>query len=74
MDKITDPFVTAISDFQAPQASFSANKFLLVGDTLALFRPHIAQSINQAAIDCMLLEKVLKGKIDFSEWEKQVTQ
>ena len=72
VDKITSPFVTAISDCQAPRASFFANKLLLVGDALALFRPHIAQSTNQAATDCMLLEQTLKGEMDFSEWEKQV--
>ena len=74
VDKITSPFVTAISDCQAPRASFFANKLLLVGDALALFRPHIAQSTNQAATDCMLLEQTLRGKMDFSEWEKQVTR
>ena len=72
VDKITSPFVTAISDCQAPRASFFANKLLLVGDALALFRPHIAQSTNQAATNCMLLEKTLIGEMDFSEWEKQV--
>ena len=72
VDKITSLFVTAISDSQAPRASFFANKLLLVGDALALFRPHIAQSTNQAATHCMLLEKTLIGEMDFSEWEKQV--
>ena len=74
VNKINRPFTTAISDFQAPQASFFANKLLLVRDALALFRPHIAQSINQAATDCMLLEKVMRGEMDVPEWEKQVMQ
>ena len=68
------PFVTVISDYQAPQASFFGDHLLLVGDALALFQPHIAQSTNQAATDCMLLEKVPKGEMDFPEWEKQVMQ
>ncbi len=74
VNKITTPFVTAISDFQASQASFFDNKVLLVGDALALFRPYIAQSTNQAATDCMLLEKVLKGEMDFPEWKKKVME
>ena len=74
VNKITNPFVTAPSDCQVPQASFFGDHLLLVGDALGLFRPHIAQNTNQAATDCMLLEKVLKGEMDFSEWEKQVMQ
>ena len=74
VDKITSPFVTAISDFQAPQASFFDGRLLLVGDALSLFRPHIAQSTNQAATDCMFLRKVLQGEMNFPEWEKEVMQ
>ena len=74
VNKITNPFVTAISDRQAPQASFFSDHLLLVGDALGLFRPHIAQNTNQAATDCMLLEKFLKGEMGFPEWEKQVMQ
>jgi hydroxymethylglutaryl-CoA reductase len=38
-------------------------KLLLVGDALAQFRPHVGSSTNQAALDALLLEKVLKGEM-----------
>ena len=72
LNKITQPFLTAVSDTIAPQASFFDGKLLLVGDALALFRPHIAASTNQAALNCLLLEKVLKGEMEISSWESQV--
>ena len=73
MSKITQPFITAISDYAAPQASFFDGKLLLVGDALALFRPHIGSSTNQCAMNCLLLERVLEGRMSLSEWERRVT-
>lgn len=72
IDKIDQPFITAISDTIAPQASFFEGKLLLVGDALALFRPHVGVSTNQAALQCLLFEKVLKGALSLPEWEKRV--
>jgi 2-polyprenyl-6-methoxyphenol hydroxylase-like FAD-dependent oxidoreductase len=72
LDKIDSPFVTAISDCISPQASFYNSKLFLVGDALALFRPNVAQSTNQAALHCLLLEKLLQGKITLSAYEQQV--
>ena len=74
VDKIKVPFVTAVHEFQAPRARFLDDKLLLVGDALALFRPHIAQATNQCATDCLLLEKVLNGDKKMSQWEKEVMQ
>ena len=74
ISSITEPFVTAISDFESPRARFFNDKLLLVGDALTLFRPHLAQSTNQAATDCLLLEKVVSGQMNVAEWEKQVLQ
>ena len=74
VSNIVDPFVTAISDYEAPRASFFDGKLLLVGDALALFRPHLAASTNQAATHCLLLEQVLKGDTTLANWEKQVLQ
>jgi len=71
LDKIDSPFVTAISDCISPQASFYNNKLFLVGDALALFRPNVAQSTNQAALHCLLLEKLLQGEITSSAYEQQ---
>ena len=73
VNKITQPFITAVSDYAAPQTSVFDGKLLLVGDALALFRPHIGSSTNQCAMNCLLLQKVLEGQLSFSEWERRVT-
>lgn len=72
VNNIKQPFVTAISDTIAPRASFFDGKIFLVGDALALLRPNIAQSTNQAAFDCLSMEKLLEGKISLIEWERRV--
>ena len=72
ISKISGPFVQKITDSSSPQASFLDGKVLLVGDALAHFRPHIAFSTNQAAFDCLQLERYLNGEISMSEWESQV--
>lgn len=74
LENTRQPFISAISDSIAPRASFFDGKLLLVGDAFALFRPHIALSTNQAALHCILLEKVLKGEMSLSEWEREVIQ
>lgn len=73
VNKITQPFITAVSDYAAPRASYFDGKLILVGDALALFRPHVGSSTNQCAMDCLLLEQVLEGRISLSEWERRVT-
>ena len=70
--KVKTPFVTAVADFQASQSSFLDGKVLLVGEALALFRPHVAQSTNQSAAGCMLLEKVMKGDVELLAWQYEV--
>ena len=70
--KTTQPFISSVSDSIAARASFFDGKLLLVGEALALFRPHIALSANQAAMDCLLLKKALEGEITMKEWERRV--
>ena len=74
ISQITNPFVTAISDHEASRATFFDGRVLLVGDALALFRPHLALSTDQAARHCLSLEKVLLGNTTVQEWEKEVLQ
>lgn len=64
--------ISVIHEYASPKALFHDNKVLLVGDALALFRPHAALSFNQAAKDCLLLEDVMRKKIDLRAWEKGV--
>ncbi len=72
LDKTRQPFISTISDSIAPRAAFFDGKLLLVGDAFALFRPHIALSTNQAALHCLLSEKLLTGRITIAQWEDQV--
>ncbi len=68
------PFIQAITDVAAPQASFYDGKLVLVGDGLTGFRPHVASSTGQVAFDALLLAKVVKGELDIKDWEQQVLE
>lgn len=72
IQKTAQPFISAIHDYVAPQATFYDEKLLLVGEALTLFRPHLALSFNQAALHCLLLEQVMKGETTMRSWKRQV--
>ena len=74
VNKTNHPFLSAIHDYASPRAAFYDNKLLMVGEALALFRPHLALSFNQAALNCQLLEKAIQGEITIQAWERQVLQ
>lgn len=70
--KTKEPFVTSIVDIDVCKPSFFDGKLLVVGDALCPFRPHVACSTNQAALDALLLEKMLSGSLSLAAWENQV--
>jgi 2-polyprenyl-6-methoxyphenol hydroxylase-like FAD-dependent oxidoreductase len=70
LEKTLDPFVSAIRECVAPNSVFYDGKLLLVGDAFALFRPHVASSTNQAAMQALGLAEVFQGKGDLAEWER----
>lgn len=72
LQKIKRPFVQSITDFTSPRAAFEDGKILLVGDALSLYRPHTASSTNQAAFNCLAMERLFRGEIDVNEWEREV--
>ncbi|MCJ1471418.1 hypothetical protein MMC13_000057 [Lambiella insularis] len=72
IDQKAQPFISSIADIDISRPSFYGGKLLFVGDSLVQFRPHVACSTNQAALDALLVEKLLKGEIDLSTWERQV--
>ena len=74
IEKIASPFVHLVTDFCTPQASFVNGKVLLVGDASALLRPHVAFSTNQAAFQCMMVEKLVKGETTLKQWDWQITR
>ena len=63
-----EPFVQRIlNTSQAPEASYFNGKVLIVGDAFSHFRPHIAESTNQAALNALLLGQSLTGEISHTE-------
>lgn len=72
ISKTKQPFVTKIHDVASSRATFFGGKLVLVGDALVAFRPHIALSSNQAALDCLTLEQVIEGEISMKQWERKV--
>ncbi|CAO1596951.1 hypothetical protein XANCAGTX0491_000778 [Xanthoria calcicola] len=72
VDRTTQPFISAISDIEVSQAVFFGGKLLFVGDALVPFRPHVACSTNQAALNALLVEQWLAGKMTLASWERQV--
>ncbi|KAL9580530.1 MAG: hypothetical protein Q9212_004438 [Teloschistes hypoglaucus] len=72
VDKTTQPFISSILDIDVSQPALYGGKVLFVGDALMPFRPHVACSTNQAALDALLTEELLAGKIDLAEWESKV--
>ena len=72
VDKTAQPFISAISDIEVSQAEFFGGKLLFVGDALVPFRPHVACSTNQAALNALLVEQLLVGEISLASWKRQV--
>lgn len=72
VDKTVHPFVQAITDNISPNNEFFDGKLLLVGDSLAGFRPHTAASTSQAAFDASTLGEWLEGEIDKNEYNHRV--
>ena len=74
VSKTKEPFISSIVDIGVSQPSFYGGKILFVGDALVAFRPHVACSTNQAALDAMLVAKLLNSEIQLSSWETQVME
>lgn len=72
--KSKTPFVQAITDVISPKNLYMSDKVVLVGDALAGFRPHTVASTSQAAFDVMSVADWLDGKIDRTQFVKQVMQ
>ncbi|KAF2785511.1 FAD/NAD(P)-binding domain-containing protein [Melanomma pulvis-pyrius CBS 109.77] len=70
LEKTKEPFVSAIRDFPGSKAVFCDGKLLLVGDALALCRPHGGGSTSQAAFQALELGKVWEGARALDLWEK----
>lgn len=54
------PFIQTITDVICPKAVFFDGQVVLLGDSIAGFRPHTAASTSQAAMNSLLLETLMK--------------
>ncbi|PSK35044.1 hypothetical protein B9Z65_1627 [Elsinoe australis] len=70
--KTKQPFVQAITDVICDENMFFDDKVVLVGDSLAGFRPHTAASTSQAAFDATTLGEWMQGKIDRDTYRTKV--
>ncbi|TKA80321.1 hypothetical protein B0A55_02209 [Friedmanniomyces simplex] len=73
-EKTRNPFVQCITDVIAPKNLYLGDKVVLIGDSLAGFRPHTVASTSQAAFDVMCAVDWLEGKIDRREFVKRTMQ
>lgn len=79
IEKTEQPFVQAITDLEPPPEDFEMSRLLngkavIIGDALAGFRPHTAASTSQAAFHALMLDKVFRQEISWSEYEQQVLE
>ncbi|KAK3904111.1 zeaxanthin epoxidase, chloroplastic [Staphylotrichum tortipilum] len=67
------PFVTKINDARTDAAVFLDGRVVLVGDSLAAFRPHFAVATEQAARHCLGLGRVWDGEggATLEGWERE---
>ncbi len=72
VNKTTLPFVSTIRDRLSARAVFLDGKVLFVGEALTLMRPHTGMSFNHGAVNCVTLQKVLRGEVTLTEWEREV--
>ena len=74
ISKTKQPFISSIVDIEVCQPSFFDGRILFVGDALVAFRPHVACSTNQAALDAILVGKLVNGEMQLSSWETRVME
>ncbi|TKA63865.1 hypothetical protein B0A55_10706 [Friedmanniomyces simplex] len=72
--KTEQPFVQAITDMISSQNSLMDGKVLLVGDSLAGFRPHTAASTGQAAFDALTMGQWMSEEISREEYNERVLE
>ncbi|TKA41639.1 hypothetical protein B0A54_06527 [Friedmanniomyces endolithicus] len=73
-EKTRSPFVQCITDVIAPKNLYMGDKVVLIGDSLAGFRPHTVASTSQAAFDVMCLVEWLDGKVERREFVRRTMQ
>lgn len=65
------PFVQAVTDVISPDHEFMNGKVVLIGGSLAGFRPHTVASTSQAAFDAMAYADYVQGKVPREHWKRE---
>lgn len=65
------PFVTKVSEHLGSRASFHDGHVVLLGDSLAAYRPNLGRATDQAASQCLSLAEVWSGGKTLAAWEHQ---
>lgn len=71
VSKSPTPFVTKVSEHLGSQASFHDGHVVLIGDSLAAYRPNIGKATDQAASHCLSLAKVWSGEKTLATWDHE---
>lgn len=74
VEKASRLFVTKIYDFLSSQRSFHHGQVILVGESLARFRPHLALVTDHAAWQCLTRADSWKGKILEADCGRMIVQ
>lgn len=61
------PFIQAITGVVPPRNFFFDGKLLLIGNAVAGFQPHTADSTSEAAFDAQKLHELIKGDIGLGQ-------
>ena len=72
VNKTAEPFISTVNDCASTKAILFDGKLLLVGEALTLLRSHTGMSLNHAAVNFLLLQRVLKGEMPMVQWKKEV--
>ena len=74
IQKAKSPFVTLITSFESPRASFYGGKVLLAGEAFTQYRPHLGLSCDLAGFQALALVEVLKEAKTIEAWEMEVAE
>ena len=72
--KTKRPFVQLVTDMISPENTFLEGRVLLVGESAAGPRPHVAASTSQAVFHVSKLKNVFEGTLTIEQWGRQTAK
>lgn len=67
------PIMSVITDLLSPSSTFMNDKVLLVGEAVAVARPHTFAGTAQAAFAALQLREYVQGRISVQEWGERIS-